>query len=486
MSQRWMLVGIAALLLVPAGCSQKQTEMTPLAVRFVLPPVPERFADLTPDGETRALTSTYDDTYVETVADNDIVDRSEELHVALWGGDFHGNDVTFAGVPLKPGHYTFGCWDQDDESAFKGWVRVNTGGTNLVNTLQQWKTEIPKQKQWLAYEFELNGKLNTTDSSVFRNFAKQLRAFERLERQIDEVIAHEQQMRQEMDRERNNFLSQTEILVLPGDEGWFYPTTMPAFTQQDVQLVKSGNSMTKLMMVADYERAQGRLRLVNRLTNELRGCRSAMAEEVDRLERRKRFYTITDHIYQHDRKFVENEMRIQQALAAIDRLNEQIDDMRDRRLALAFATELVAPDDTFQPLEDERRDLEQERAVLEAKRKRLVALVGEADENGPRRIALERERQRVIRNIEEIDHQFDVLAEARNVLDHMKDTTFVIHRQGDSRLITATFVEPDAPFHIRDAIERQCLMTVRLQSTDTEFDPNAGGPRARTASWDQP
>jgi hypothetical protein len=114
-----------------------------------------------------------------------------------------------------------------------------------------------------------------------------------------------------------------------------------------------------------------------------------------------------------------------------------------------------------------------------------VALVGEADENGPRRIALERERQRVIRNIEEIDHQFDILAEARSVLDHMKDTTFVIHRQGDSRLITATFVEPDAPFHIRDAIERQCLMTVRLQSTDTQFDPNAG-PRARTASWDEP
>ena len=487
MRQRWVLVGIAAMFLVPAGCAQKQTDFTPLAVRFVLPPVPERFADLTPDGDTRAVTSTYDDTYVETVADNDMVDRGESLHVALWGGQYHGNDVTFAGVPLDPGHYTFGCWDQDDETTFKGWVRVNTGGTELIDTLREWKADIPKQKHWLAYDFELKGKLYNTDAAVFRRFANQLRAFDRLERQMDEAIAHEEQMQAEMNRRHNDFLAHTEILVLPGDEGWFYPTTMPTFTDDDVRLVKSGNSMTKLLTMADFEMAQWKLRMVNRLTNELRGCRAAMAEEIDRLERRKRFYTITDHIYQHDRKFVENEMRIQQALGTIDRLNEQIDDMRSRRMALAFATELVAPDKMFRPLDDERRDLEQERAVLEAKRKRLNTLVGEASETGPRRIALERERQRIIRNIESIDHQFEVLAEARDVLDHMKNTTFVIHRQGDSRLIAATFVEPDAPFRIRDAIERECLMTVRLQSTDTPYDPNnPQGTRVRTTSWQDP
>ena len=87
----------------------------------------------------------------------------------------------------------------------------------------------------------------------------------------------------------------------------------------------------------------------------LAGCRAVLSEEVDRLERRKRFYMITDHIHNHDRKFVENEMRIQQALNAIDQLGEQIADIRERRMALSFVNGLVAPDQLLDPLTREQR-----------------------------------------------------------------------------------------------------------------------------------
>jgi len=430
------------------------------------------------------VTSSYDSEHVEAMPEDSFTSRTDAVHVALWGGQFNGQDVTFAGAPLDPGHYTFGYWDQDNGSAFKGWVRVNTCGNDLIDTLRQWKAEIPRQKQWLASDFELRGRLQCTDAAVFQGFARRLRAFDRLERQIDDAIRHEQNMQVDARRRQAEFLHNTEILVMPSDDGFFHPTTLSAYSQDDLNHAQSGEAVSKLLMVADYQNDMEKLRVVNRLCNELRGCRSAMSEEVDRLERHKGYLTITDHIYHHDRKFVENEMRLQQALSTIDRLNEQIDDMRERRLALAFATELVAPDRMFSPLNEEQRDLEQEKVVLDARKNYLDRLFSEADENSPRRIVIERRRQRIVRAIESIDRRTDMLAEARDVLNRMKDSTVVIHRQGDNHLIAATFVEPNAPFRIREAIEREALMALRIQATDDRFAPTGSNAvRVQTTSF---
>jgi len=475
-----MLASATALV----GCSQKMGgQMTPLAVRFVLPPNAVSFADTYGGADAQLASSTWDG---ETVADTGDVTTSpaETVHVALWGGNFNGQDVTFTAANLNPGHYTFGYWNQDESTAFKGWVRVNSCGNDLVSTLRRWKDQIPKQKNAIAYDFELKGHVTGRDTEPFKSFAKQMRAFDRLQRQIDNAINNELRIQNEMNKQQFTFLNNTEVLLLPGGGDMFHPTTMPAFNEKDLKTVKNGGVMSKLLMVADWENAQARLRQVNRLCNELTACRATLMEEVDRLERRKRFLTITDHIYHHDNKFVQNEMQLQQTLAGIDQLEEQINEMRQRRLALAFTTELVAPDRNFKPLDEEQRDLEQERVVLEAKKQWLDKMFEDTDAKAPRRIALERQRQRVIRAIETADKQFNTLAKAKNIMNQMKNETLVIHRDGDTRLIAATFVSPDAPFLIRDAIESEAMMAVRLQVSDDNLTPTGpNATRVQTASY---
>ncbi len=473
---------IAGSLLV-SGCAPKQTSFTPLAVRFVAPTGPTSFTD---DGSTTGSKLVADSSDVGlSDSDQRLTPGMDDWHVMLWGGSFDGADVTLASAPLQPGHYTFGFWDDDHDAPLQGAVQVNTNGTDLLDTLQRWRQALPKQKEWLAYDFELKGKLNTPDATVFKSFARQLRAFNRLERRLDEVIASEQAIQNEQNERNRQFLQKTRILVLPGGTAFFEPTTRPAFTENDVKTVRSGQEVTKLIMMTDYNNARNRLRMVNRLCRDLTGCRSVLGEEVDRLERRKRFLAFTDHVYDHDRKFVENEMRLQQTLAAIDHLNEQIEDLRDRRLAIAFTTALVADDASFSPLHEEQRDLEQERIVMQAKKKRLDLLFDESTETGPRRIAIERQRQRFIRATETVDRQLAMLDEARTVLTAMKDSTDVIHREGNSRLFTAGFVSTNTPFRIREAVQREALMSVRLTAVDGKFTPaGANNPTtARTASF---
>lgn len=467
MKHKLLTIITPALLVAISGCAAPVVEFNTVSVRLVAPPAPERFVAECEESDVQlASYSSYDGSPAEYVAGSDWAPPADPRFVALWGGMYDGYDVSYTDAELEPGHYTFGLWDQAHAGGLQGWINVNSSNADLVDVLREWKARIPQQKQWLAYDHELQGKLQATDAKVFRSFAKQLRAFDRLDREISEAIVRESQLQVETRHHSREFLDSARILVLPGGSPLFHPTTRPAFNEQDVEMVRSGEVVTKMLFLADYENTQAKMRLVNSLVRSFKACKAVLVEEVDRLERRKRFMTITDHVFDHDKKFVRNEMRLQQSLSAIDRLNEQIADMRMRRLGLAFTTELLAGDEMFRPLDEEERDLAQERMVVEARKHRVDLLYAESDEKSIRRIALERYRQRHIRAMERIDEQVALLGVARNALMAMKSSSDVIHRQGDFRLMTASFVGNGMPFRVREAVAREALMTVRLQNMD--------------------
>ncbi len=457
-------------MLVWAGCASPPMAPTTVAVRFAPFPDMEMFGDTSTGMHADAdLPHSHDDP--NFIAVSSASNMGDAFTVALWGGQYYGDDVTMNDASLDPGHYTFGFWNHDDATALKGWVEVNFAGTELVDTLREWKDRIPEQKQWLAYDFEIKGKLDTTDSKVFASFAKQLRAFDKLEREIDEAIMQETRMQEQRQRRVHEVLSDSVVLMLPTGSGIFHPTTQPVFAPEDVTRAKSGDAVTKVLLVADARGTRKKLRNVDQVCRSLQGCRNVLTEEVDRLERQKRYFVTTDHIYNHDRKFVENEMRMQQALNGIDQLTEQIADMRERRLALSFTNGLVSPDRLMDPLDAEQRDLDQQRTVLSSQKHRLDMMFNETAEDSPRRIVFQRQRMRVNRAIEDIDRYGESVTEARVALSTMRDTTRVIHRQGDTRLLAATFLDPVVPSRVREAVEHDAFMIVRIESTPTGADP---------------
>ncbi len=492
MKVRLFLTASATTILAMAGCASRQAEVRPatlVSVRFATPPIAERFASTLPTfGEAR----TVSDDVARPEENEYVVEASttpppSAFTVALWGGEFDGDDMTYSQTPLSPGNYTFGYWDHDQTTAMKGWINVRNTGTGLMDTLQSWKDLIPQQKQWIAYNHEIQGKLDTADASAFQTFAKQIRAFDQLERDLGEMIAHEHMMQAETQKKRTDLLSDAVVLFLPVGGDFFHPTTLPTFAPEDVALVKNGEPVTKILLVADSQDTQRKLRLVNRVCHDLVGCRTVLAEEVDRLEQRKRYYLTTDHIYKHDRKFVENELRMQQVLSAIDQLNTQVEDMRERRLALAFTSGLVAPDRLFDPIDEEHRDLAEVRTILGSKQRRFDLLFEAAHEDSPRRVVLQRARQRVSREIDNINRHMEMLDDARVALETMKNNSRIVHRQGDTKLLAASFVHPAMPFHVREAIERDAVLTVRLEKTMEGLVPsNSDIAPAQTASYVEP
>ncbi len=483
MSVKLMSSVLVGVMLAVVGCASPPTDPTAVSVRFA--PVPDfmPFDDGSPTFRTTSDASgeSFDSEYIATSSASDL---TEAFTVTLWGGDYEGHDVSLVDAPLRPGNYTFGFWDHERDMAMKGWVEVNFAGTQLVDTLRQWKSRIPQQKQWLAYDFEVKGKLDTADSVVFKSFARQLRAFDKLEREMDSAIAVEMQLQEQRRRQYGQMLNESVVLMLPTGSGIFHPTTEPVFAPEDVADVQTGEAVTKFMLVADAQGTQKKLRLVNRVCRSMQGCRAVLVEEVDRLERLKRYLVTTDHIYNHNRKFVENEMRIQQALNSIDQLNEEIGDMRERRLALSFTNGLVSPDRFLEPITTERRDIDEERTVLSTRQTRLDMMFDATAEDSPRRIAFQRQRLRVSRAIEDIDRYAVSLGEAQVALTSMRESTRVIHRQGDLRLLAAAFVDPSVPSRIREAIEHDAAMIVRLEASPTRAEPlHAVQASMRTASY---
>jgi hypothetical protein len=465
----------------PLASTAGRPHYTSVAVRFVTPPEPEPFtaADAN-EAAQLVVDASYDGFASTAAADGTTGHPAGAYHVALWGGPFEGNDVTFGVTPMTPGAYTFAFFDRETESTVQGWVDVHSVGDDVLDMLYKWKEGIPQQRRRLAYNYEISGWPDGVNADDFGGFGEQLEAFDRLERRIDEALAAERKAHSTRQREVGDLLRRSEILLMPGGEPFFHPTTLPAFNDADLASVRAGDVVTKIVLMADHADAVWKLRRVNELYGDLARCREVFRQEIDRLERRKGLMLLTDHLHHHDKRFVDNEIRLQQTLSSIDRLDEDLGDLRERRAALAFVTGLFDSDNSFSALDWEKRELMRERSVLQAEQRRIDLLLDKADETSVRRVALERKNQRNLAGIEAIDHQLQNLAEAHASLAAMAASTSVIHRQGDTRLLTATFVGKDLPFAVRRAVEREAVMTVRLETGRDLFVPTRAGATAAT------
>lgn len=496
MRQRVWMLGLALAPIAIVGCgggksswwSSEQANMRPqwqdsaVAVRFVMPPWPAQYSD-SYEAQAWDWSSPSDTTaeagYSESVKltssgfDGDVPHApGEAYHVALWGGPWAGHNVTYTAAPLVPGDYTFAFIDQDKPAAAQGWLHVNNYGFNTLDMLKKWRAEIPRQKKWFAYDFEVKGRVRGGEPLALKSFLKQMRAYDRLERQLDLAIEREIQVEAQRQQWQNEFFHQTEVLLLPGQTGIFHPTTKPAFSEQDVNQLWNGQSVSKVLLVADYNTNKWKLDHLNQVYGDFGRFKSVLMEEADRLQRRKRYYTLTDHIYQHDQKFVQNELQLQLTYTAIDHINEQLAQLRERRLGLAFVNELFAPDTSWKWLSQEQQSLQREKVVLQAQKAQVDALFQQVDEASPQRIAFERNRQEVIAAIEQIDVQITQLGSARVALQTLKNQSDIIYRTGETSVLAASWIDHSIPFSVRDAIEHESLMTVRLDKADNFFAPS--------------
>lgn len=471
----------------PAGSSKvknRHWDPSAVAVRFVVPPAPQRW------------TGEMDESGTKLVADssyNGLVDENQNpvpgpYHVALWGPGFQGNNVTYTGAMMKPGHYTFAFFDQSKSNSVQGWVQVNQENTSLLETLIKWKQEIPELKQKAAFNHEINGNLHLKDTDVFQGFAKDLRAFDRIEIYLDEAIEREMEASIEFTNDGLEMLQNSEVLVMESDNTYFHEVTMPAFDKGDMSRVRSGEPMTKMLFMADYNTSKWKLSRVGQLCRDLVRCRTLLMEETDLLERQKRLYKLVEHVFPQDRKFMENELRLQQNMAAMDRLNGQIAELSNRRLSLALVSALVATDDPFSALEEERRELMRELRVMETRKNRVDLLIDDSAENSPNRVILEQKRQNIVWAIQDNNRHLDRLAESRVALRRLRTKTKIIQRHADAKLLAASFVDRDIPFRVREAIEREALMTIRIKSVDNIMVPSSvktASMKMRKSKWER-
>jgi len=100
-------------------------------------------------------------------------------------------------------------------------------------------------------------------------------------------------------------------------------------------------------------------------------------------------------------------------------------------------------------------------------------MFNDAPEDSDKRVILERHRQEVMHEMETLESQVAMVAQSRIALGEMNNSTEVIHRQGDWRLMTASLVDTDIPFTVRRSIEAESLMTFRLEPSKTLFVPSS-------------
>jgi len=459
-----IVVTLSAALLLPA-CrgTQNRTNFSPVAVRFATPPDAWNAAGY--PGAPGAARTSYEG-FVHQPGG-----PAEAFHVALWGGPFDGQDVTYGVTSLSPGTYTFAFVDRKHEDMIQGWMSIHPEGHDILSYLQRWKNMIPDLKQQLAYDYEITGKMQTGDPEIFEAFTNQLDAIEEFEERLNSTIKAEMSADAHRQQKVRDLFRSAEIRLLPGREEVFQPATRAAFNEEEVQAIHSGGALTKIILVADYDTAQWKLDRVNALFADLQRVKAVAEQEADRLERRKGLFLLTDHLHDHDQRFVQNEIRLQNALALVDRVNGQLSDLRERRMALAFMSELIAPDGTFAAMDHEEQQCIRERTVLETELNRLNILFEQAATDSPRKVSLERSRQRILTSINNLESQLSDLFEARDALVAMVGTSDIIHRAGDDRLLAATYVAQDMPFNVRRAVENEAVMTVRLESRDDVFVP---------------
>jgi len=452
-----------------AATSTKRVDFTPVTVRFVMPPEPDALADASVHSGARLAT---DGSYDGFADPNDTASPASDVyHVALWGDAFSGHDVTRGVTMLKPGAYTFAFLDRDHGDMMQGWIEVNQERENLIDFLRTWRNQIPQQKRQLAYDYEVRNQVNRGDSVAIEGFQKQLDALDRVEKQLNQMIRSETSARNKWRQQTHHLFENAEFRIFPGGEPVFHPATRAAFNDTDMATVRKGDPVSKFVLLADHEEAQWKLNRVNQLYSELKQCRAVMQEAANRYERQKGLYLLTDHLHPNDSRFVENEIRLQNTLGVAEHLDGQMADLRHRRLALAFVSGLIAPRDHFRALNKEEQDLMRERVVLDTEVGRLDLLIEQADPSQIKRVTLEQNRQRVQATLHNLDQHIEDLWAAHRSLETMITSKSVIHRQGDQRLLAATLVGSGLPFPVRQAVEHEAVMTVRLEKSDSVYLP---------------
>ncbi|MHC4695767.1 MAG: hypothetical protein ACYTFA_03375 [Planctomycetota bacterium] len=485
--KHWLLTGstITALLIL-TGCTRSMTSSTlqqdfpSVLVHFVLPSEQARYTGVDTQADAHLVSdSSYVGFSSSEYGDGTTTESPSAYHVALWGGPYNGTNVTTRPAALPPGSYTFAYFDQTDSTALQGWLDVHNTGSDLVSVLRKWRDGITEQKLRLAYGLEIDGRMNVSDPEVFSSFEKQMQAFNRLQRQLETAISTEYRAQELKQAEICDLLRHADVVIMPSKDPFFGPTAQPTFSEGDLETIRAGDAMTKIVVAADYNQARWKLRRLNELYDDVSRLKEVLRQEADRLERRKGMFLLTDHLYRQDKhsyrrdkQFLENETQLQHTLGMIDRFHTHALDLRERRMALAFITSLFAPDTSFNTLDEEGGDLLRERTVLETELRRLDRLFEETSEQSVRRVALERSRQNVMGMIESIKDQIDDIEQARTVLAEMTEATNVIHRHNDTRLLTTTFVADRLPPSIRKMVEREAMMSVRLETAgDRMFVP---------------
>lgn len=501
------LCSVAAVLLL-AGCQDKQERITTVSVRFAMPPSEARYAlvpvnqwenqeNRSQYAQQNAQNNTVQDVSTQnpnqpSVEFTQAASRSydemnalahaDRYHVALWGGPFQGDDVTYSDLDLAPGDYTFALWEQDPATSVQGHLRVNAPSGALLDVLHKWQARLPELKQQVAYEAEIQGRANT-DPEAFASFQRQLKALDRLGKKIDNAVVWEERWHERHAPEYEKFVDQAIVLMLPGDERLLDPRTKPAFCAADVQNVRTGDPLTKVLVVADYNTTRWKIQMVDGFTRELNACKNVLWEEVNRLERRKRILDITDHLHKHDAAFTANEWQLQAALTTIAAIDDQLMQLSERRVALAYESALTAPDESFVSLENEQHDLQQELTLLTAEKERLDSMFSKASTETPKRVDLAAARQRYVRAIDNVQKRMTALQDNRVAIGKLRDASQVLHRSSDARVLVSSTVNSDVPFYVQQAIAKNALLTVRLQSQDNLFVPRgADVAKARTAS----
>ncbi len=475
MRYRLLAVGLIGITATMLGCTQTvggpagQMDYNSVAVRFVMPPeyVP---ATNNWDDSDAQLTSSPANTPNGMGQEQDWVPGSSPQHVVMWGGHFDGADVTHSHTSLEPGPYMFRYFDVDGGSAYEGWLNVNNCDDTL-DTLRAWHQGVNDQKEWLGYNAKISGKFETGDVEDFEHYRKQLSTLGKLEHRLKHAMKAEARANAHQRRQFKHLFELADILLLPGGGSGLYPTTRPTFTKTDLVSARNGQAITKMVLVADYEKTVEKLGRVNELRSDLINYRSVLNEEVKYLKRNKRFLTVTDHLYHHGTKFIENEQRLQMSYAEFNKVNSQIAKCRQQSIGLAFTAELIDPNGSFRALEEVEQELKREAVVLKSMQEHIDALHANAEPNSSMRVGFEADRQQIAAAFKDNDDQIAGIGEARSTLQTLTNATDVIYRHGHARVLTATLVGDNIPARMANALESESMMTVRLHHVDSPEMP---------------
>ena len=489
-----LLATSACIAAVGSGCTMfqhtfKRTSTTAsqptVTVRFVVPPTYGGFAHDANNNPNAKLVS--DDTWQGAVDPGFSPKFGDPeynpYHVVLWGGPYNGDDVSFTAAPLSPGSYTFGVLDPDNEAAYQGWISVNNSGDDVLSVLTEWRATIHEQEEWLGFEYRVDGKFTSRDPEDFERYTEQVKTLREMEKKINTAINAELNDHKDFSWQRHELLSSAEILLIPGMTNFFRPSTKPTFREAELAAVRNGQPVTKVVLAGDYAKSIEKLRRLVDLQSDLQRSRKVFVAEVKRLEARHRYYRMTDHLYNHGAKFVQNEQQMQKARGMMSKIDRQLDTQRRRCQALQFVVGMFAPDEAMAVFSKQQAELNRDRTVLVEQKHQIDLKFNNAPRGNAKRIRLEANRQEIIAEIANLDAQIEQIQEARVAVANLRESTGVIHRHGTAHILTASLMNSGIPAYLADAIERESLMTVRLQQSESVFaPPNGNVTDAKTTS----